>query len=222
MAEANQLVLTKANRKKKPGTLELIRQKFKYGLVWFSIRNMLARFGLDILPFYWVVEGKRPVASPLIKHSASHYSLRFLKKDEIIVMDQISGVNVDMLQFEMDQGAECIGLVAGGAIAAVMFIEYGTIIFKKRRFELESNEAYLSNMYTFNEYRGQNLAPYLRYQSYLLLRERGYDTFYSITAFWNNSSIKFKEKLGALPQALYLHLGFAKKFDINFLIREYH
>lgn len=222
MAEANQILLTKEQQKQKSGILGLIRQKFKYGLVWYSIRNILAQCGLDMLAYYWVVEDKVMVDIPKIKDQESNYGLRYLKREELVVMDQISGVNVEALQLQLDEGAECIGLVNGDVIAAVMFIEYGTIIFKKRRFELKSNEAYLSNMYTFNAHRGKNLAPYLRYQSYLLLRERGYNTFYSVTAYWNKSSVKFKEKLGAIPQALYLHVGLVKRYNFNFLLREYN
>jgi hypothetical protein len=222
MADANQLVLAKEEEMKKPRTLGLIRQKFKYGLVWYSIRNILAQLGLDILLYYWVVEGKIAVSAPPIKDREARYSLRYLRREELEVMNQISGVNAETMQLQMDEGAECVGMVCDDVIAAVMFIEYGTIVFKKRRFELKSNEAYLSNMYTFNAYRGKNLAPYLRYQSYLLLQERGFDTFYSVTDYWNKSSIKFKEKLGAIPQALYLHFGILKKIHFNFLIKEFH
>lgn len=204
----------------KPGILERIRQKFRYGLVLFSIRNILGSLGLDIEPYYWVREGHKPVTPPKIKDPENTYDLRFLQPEEITVMRAISGIDVDHLKQQMHGGMECIGLLHGPTVAALMFIEYNTIQFKKRTFLLSSKEAYLSNMYTFNAYRGRNLAPYLRYRSYELLRSRGYDTFYSVTACLNESSKRFKEKLGAQHKALYFYIGFFKKAGWNFHLRD--
>ncbi len=202
---------------RKPGKIALIRQKFRHGLVLFSIRNILASYGLDFGPYYWVQEGTSDIDPPKIKDDESKYTLRSLGVHEIGVMETISGVELDKLKKGLLEGRmQCIGLLCEEKVAALMFIEFGTIENRKRKFVLKDNEAYLSNMYTFHAFRGKNLAPYLRYKSYVLLRERGIDTFYSITACWNKSSHRFKKKLGAQPKELLLSIVWFKKWYWNF------
>ena len=92
---------------------------------------------------------------------------------------------------------------------------------KGRLFKLKDNEALLVNMYTFQSFRGKNLAPYLRYHSYEFLNKQGRDTFYSISDYFNKSSIKFKEKLKAKPLKLYFHIILFKKYHWDFLLKKY-
>ena len=95
------------------------------------------------------------------------------------------------------------------------------ILFTTKTFRLKDNEAYLLNMWTFHAYRGKNLAPYLRHQSYRLLEKQGRTEKYSITQYFNKSSIKFKNKLNSKHLKLYLSIALFKKFYWNFCIKEY-
>jgi hypothetical protein len=76
-------------------------------------------------------------------------------------------------------------------------------------------------MYTFEAYRGKNLAPYLRYHSYKLLEDQGIDKLYSISAYFNKSSLKFKQKLNAQHLQLLLHVGLFKRFHWNYTLKTY-
>ena len=83
------------------------------------------------------------------------------------------------------------------------------------------DEAYLENMYTYENFRGKNLAPYLRYQCYKMLAGEGKNVCYSMTQCFNTSSRKFKAKLGARHRELYLHIGLFKRFRRTVLLRRY-
>ena len=100
-------------------------------------------------------------------------------------------------------------------------VSLNDFIYKKTTSTFADNEAYLLNMWTFDAYRGKNLAPYLRYQCYLLLNNMGKDVSYSVTAYFNKSSIRFKNKLNAKHLKLYMYVGLFKKYHWNFLLKEY-
>ncbi|MEJ2162824.1 MAG: hypothetical protein P8X60_05745, partial [Robiginitalea sp.] len=97
----------------------------------------------------------------------------------------------------------------------------GSFFYRGKEFKLNSNEAYLENMYTFEAFRGKNLAPYLRYQCYNLLAAEGKTQCYSISNYFNNSSLRFKQKLNAQHLELWLHMGLLKRFRGNFLLKTY-
>ena len=127
----------------------------------------------------------------------------------------------DELVKGFNNGQLCIGLEHEKNIAAYTFVELNDFTFNYRTFELKNNEAYLLNMWTFHGYRGRNLAPYLRYKSYQLLKEQGRDVKYSITNYFNKSSIKFKNKLNSKHLKFYLSIVLFKKYHWNFKLKEY-
>ncbi|MFT4832558.1 MAG: hypothetical protein ACI815_002214, partial [Psychroserpens sp.] len=116
----------------------------------------------------------------------------------------------------------CIGLENNKEIAAYMFIGLNSFNFKQKKFNILENEAYLFNMWTFHSFRGRNLAPYLRYKGYELLNEMGRDTKYSITEYFNKSSIKFKNKLNSKHLKLYIYLELFGTIKKHYLIRSYN
>ncbi len=86
---------------------------------------------------------------------------------------------------------------------------------------MKPTESYLHSMYTFEAYRGKNIAPYLRYHSYKLLEEKGITTYLSVSEYFNKSTIKFKKKLKPEPVRLYLSLVLFKKWTMNFTLKRY-
>jgi hypothetical protein len=63
-------------------------------------------------------------------------------------------------------------------------------------------------MYTMEPYRDKNLAPYLRYQSYGILNKTGRSKLYSVSEYFNSSSIKYKQKLNAKNLKLVLFIDY--------------
>ena len=191
------------------------------GLLLLGLRNRLARIGIDITPYYWVQEEAEPCKEPVIKDNVKDYVLKYLTKEDIqLITSQVPKILGDDLIKGFNNGQLCIGLEHEQNIAAYTFVELNDFTFNKRRFKLKDNEAYLLNMWTFHDYRGRNLAPYLRYKSYQLLKEKGRDVKYSVTNYFNKSSIKFKNKLNSKHLKLYLSIVLFKKYYWNFKLKE--
>jgi hypothetical protein len=193
------------------------------GLLLFGIRNRIARIGIDIRPYYWVQEEIKPCKEPIIKGDSNEYNVRFLESKEIefIATKVPHLLGKDLIQ-GFNNGQKCIGLEHGNNIAAFMFIELNDVSFNKRTFKLKENEAYLLNMWTFHSYRGKNIAPYLRYQSYQILKKQGRVVKYSISEYFNKSTIKFKQKLNSKHHKLFLSVVLFNRFYWNFTIKEYN
>jgi len=194
----------------------------KNGLFLFGVRNRLATLGFDFNPFYWVLEGVSDCVPPKIKGDLSDYEVVKLNLKEIETIkkkfvgpDPITGI----MNFH-DQ-LQHIGLKHKGEIVAFVFIELYDFDFKKKVFHLKENEAYLFNQYTFEAHRGKNLAPYLRYQSYLMLQDMGRNRIYSITQYFNRSSKRFKKKLNAKNLQLFMYIILFNKYHYHFLIKNY-
>ena len=192
------------------------------GLLLLGIRNRLAHIGIDITPYYWVQEEEEPCKEPVIKGNAEDYVVKYLTKEDVqLIAGQVPKILGDELVKGFNNGQLCIGLEHEKNIAAYTFVELNDFTFNYRTFELKNNEAYLLNMWTFHGYRGRNLAPYLRYKSYQLLKEQGRDVKYSITNYFNKSSIKFKNKLNSKHLKFYLSIVLFKKYHWNFKLKEY-
>lgn len=192
------------------------------GLLLYGLRNRLARIGIDIIPYYWVQEEFEPCDEPLIKGNIRDYKVRYLTKEEVTsVAKRVPKILGNDLIKGFNSGQLCVGLEHKNSVAAFNFIELNTFNFHKRRFQLIQNEAYLLNMWTFHEYRGRNLAPYLRFKSYELLKEHGIDVKYSISNYFNKSTIKFKNKLNAKHLKLYLSITLFKRMYWNFKLKDF-
>jgi len=195
----------------------------KNGLLLFGIRNRIARIGIDIRPYYWVQEETVKCEEPKINGNSNEYNVKNLSYDEVVLIaSKVPNLLGKDLIKGWNNGQTCIGLEHNNNIAAFMFIELNEITFNKRSFKLKDNEAYLLNMWTFHSYRSKNLAPYLRYQSYQMLKEQGRVNYFSITEYFNKSSIKFKKKLNSKHHKLYLSIVLFKKYYWNFTLKEYN
>lgn len=194
----------------------------KHGLFLHGVRNNLAKIGLDFMPYYWVKEATSPITPPKIRGEAIDLELSTFGESEINhIKNTIIGIEQKDLFADLKNGEICIGLKHNDQIAAYMFIKRKPFIFRKRQFNLEPNESYLHSIYTFEAYRGKNLAPYLRYQSYKYLEKENINSFYSVSEYFNKSTIKFKKKLNSKPVKLYLSLVLFKRWTFNFTLKSY-
>ncbi len=211
----------KIERNKKISNVNRYWGILRNGLFMFGLLNRLAKIGIDIAPYYWVQEEIEPCTMPIIKDDAL-YTVRYLNEKELReVCPYEPGENLDKMLDGVANGQLVIALENDHKIAAYNLVELNDFDFKGRMFRLGPHEAYLSNMWTFHEYRGKNIAPHLRYQTYRLLHEKGIDVKYSITDYYNKSSIKFKKKLNSKPLFLYLSIVLFKRYKWNFTLRRY-
>lgn len=219
-----------ADSKTKAGTketkrfykLNLIRYRIKHGLVLHSLLNLLLRFGISINPYWIDEEGLHLCKEPKIRNDDQGlYRTGPVEKNTILELYQNIGWNTAELQYRLEHDYHAVGLYRKDAMTAFMMMRYQGFAFRGNHIELTQQEAYLDNMYTYEDYRGRNLAPYLRYQGYEKLAEKGKTRCYSITQYFNTSSQKFKAKLGAKHAELWLHIGLFGKFKRNFLLKKY-
>ncbi len=204
--------------------LQLTKSRVKNGLILYSIRNLISRIGLNISPYYWVLEGVSVNDAPTIKGNESEFSLVSFELDDvkhIASTHMRTRLSPDSLINGYKNGQLFIGLKHNENIAAFMSIELNKACLSRQEIKLKKNEAYLLNMHTYEPYRGKNLAPYLRFKSYELLKERNIDKIYSITEYFNKSSYKFKKKLNAKILKLYLSITIFKKYHKTFKIKDY-
>ena len=135
--------------------------------------------------------------------------------------DEVRDSEEDLCR-RIKEGLRCLALVHRGEVAAYTWCNLKTCqASRKFNFPLEENEAYLFDARTFRAYRGQRLAPFLRYRLYRELAKTGRTTFYSYTVFMNSSSMRFKEKLGAIPISLLLSVGLLDRWHFNIALKYY-
>ncbi len=211
----------KAIEKQKFYKIRMVRNRIKNGLFLFTLKNFLSRLGMDIDPYYWDKEGLNQCTEPIIKDASSNYKVVIVEADEIGIMNNIMGMDSTELKKDIQNGELCLGIKQKDEIVAVVFAKFNDFIYKNRTFKLGSNQAYILNLYTFESHRGKNLAPYLRYQCYLVLKEKGVDKIFCITSFFNKSSLRSNKKLNIKHVILFLHIGLFKRFHWNFTLKNY-
>jgi hypothetical protein len=209
--------------KKREGTLlKKILSKFKHGLVLQAIRNQLARFGIVLTPYYWVQEGINSTEEPKIKGTISDYKVEFLDAEDLKDIDEIfHGYPVARLIADLNSGKICLGLKHNDEIASLMWINLNECSFSSINKPLKADEAYLTSMHTIESFRGNNLAPFLRYKSYEILKKMGRDKIYSVSEFFNSSAIRYKQKLNAKNLKLVLYIELFKRLKWSITLKTY-
>ena len=122
---------------------------------------------------------------------------------------------------KMAYGNQCMALLLEGEIIAYSWFHLRLCEYQNFRLPLNSNEAYLCDVRTFQKYRGKNLAPYLRFQLYRELANQGRTKFYSISLSGNKASAKFNAKLGAKPLRLFLYIELFKKYRMLLPVKKF-
>lgn len=195
--------------------------RIRHGLFLFTLRSLVSKIGIDVMLYYWESEGKNLDREPTIRDEVDNYEVITLAEEDLEALKNISFINYNQLLKKFGDNYKVVGLKSNGQIAAFTCIDYADFTFRKKRFQLDGTEAYLHNMYTFQTFRGKNLAPYLRYHVYQKLASEGITGIYSVTDYLNKSSIKFKRKLGAQPLVLYGSFIFFKKLHKTFKLKDY-
>ncbi|MBD3246723.1 MAG: hypothetical protein GF333_06890 [Candidatus Omnitrophica bacterium] len=203
--------------------LTQLRDKRKYGLLRQYLRDCAADMGVDLKPFYWIREWTQDGPPPRLKDDPASYTFEFFGTEEIKRIGQIKGYGFDtekLLTLFRD-GAECYGVKKDGEIAAFTWIDCARSNFKGYPVPMAAHEAYLFNLYTCKPYRGKNMAPYLRYRTYQILRERGITVYYSVTEFFNAPSWKFKQKIHSKILKFGCSLELFRRYFKSWILREY-
>lgn len=206
-----------------PSLLKRLRYRFKYGLFTKTFQDRLARVGIKVFVFYLVEERLDESLQHSFETGFERFEFTPLGSHDMQVIAKLpyrSSSKEDLLKKLASENI-CFGLKHQGQLAAFTWADLRECHDKMIRFPLRDNEAYLFDAFTFGQFRGRNIAPYIRYQCYKALNAIGRDTFYSLSELLNTPSIRFKQKLGARFIKLFLYVELFGKLCRSWKLRDY-
>jgi GNAT superfamily N-acetyltransferase len=195
----------------------------RYGTVLEALLGRMKYIGIVMVPYYCFEEGIYDEASPEVQNNFDDYVCSFFGPEEVkaIIESGAWGHTEGGLLSWLHEGRKCFGAKYQGQIAAFMWIQFDESNCTYGRFPLKNEEAYLYDMYTMKPFRGKGLAPYLRCQSYKVLKEMGLRKFYSYSETLNAPSVAFKKKLNAKIIRVGLYIELLNKYSWNWILREH-
>lgn len=186
----------------------------------FDLSKLIIRFK----PYYLVNEGDIDDMINIIKPK--------LNIDDLVVcslgesdMENLSQ-NIEIAQTKAElihrlkNGWHCMGIRYNGSIISYLWYHLKEVK-ELLEFQLNDDEAYISDVRTLKPYRGKNLAPYLRYELYNYLRSIGKDKFYSIILCYNKPAIQVMKKINARPVKLILWIHIKKRICCNIVLKSF-
>ena len=202
--------------------MEKIIEKLKYSIFLRIIFDVIAKFGLRITPYYVVQEGIWGNGLSNLEEEFEGYKLCFLDEDDMGPLSRLRGgaFSEDQLNQRLKNGHFCLGLNKDGEFVAFNWANPHEGSGDLCRFPLKADEGYLYDAYTVHAYRGKRLAPYLRYQSYRTLSQKGMTRLYSISDAFNTPSIRFKKKLNARFVKLGVSIKLLNRHEYNFTLQQ--
>jgi len=181
--------------------------------------KQIARAGIDIDVFLVTREGRSPGAERLTVDS--RFTTGFAGLEDIPELVRVEPDTDPLLCAQrFRDGLLCYAIKNDGRIMAKMWCDLKECHDPHRR-PLTQREAYLFSAYTDPAARGQNLAPFLRQQFYAALRAIGRDSIFSHTYYFNIAARRFKQKIGAEDEALYVNVTVMGRFSRRFMLRRY-
>lgn len=202
--------------------LKKLWRTLRFGLVFNELRYLFVKMGIEISPFYWTQENPGLPDSLRLKNGEAGYSFDFFGPEEMKQIAKLTKYHPEnMLLSRLDEGKLCYGLLYNGRIAAFTWFDMDECNYKGNRHKLKKDEVYLFDLYTMDNFRGQNLGPYLRYNSYKVLADMGKKNIFSVTQITNSSAIKFKNKVNAKFLWLGVYINFFNKINRTYIIKKF-
>jgi len=205
------------------GIFQRIWLKIRYRLLIQEVLARMAGIGIQVQPYYLMLEGLFGGPNPEWESGFDEFSIGFLSNPDMKKAAALSGHpdSEDKLLVRLKEGKKCFAVQYQGEVIGYTWCDFEECNFVGHRFPLKKNEAYLFDAYTSRSFRGRNIAPYMRYQCYKELAAMSRSRLYSITLFFNTSSMKFKQKLNAKPLKLGLYVDLFKRWHFDVRLREY-
>ena len=197
-------------------------QYIKNGLLPQKILQFLGCIGLVIKPYYLVQEGLTDNEEFDSGKEFKDFEFFELKQEDMKKLDHYDGRSTTASTFQkrIEEGHLCFALKSENTIAAFCWCNPKYIQHNKAFSRpLNNREAYLYDAQTLYSFRGQNLAPYLRYKCYKALKSMGRDVLFSHSDYFNRPSIRFKQKLNARFLAIGFDVEIAGLFTKSWVIK---
>ncbi len=185
----------------------------------------LAKIGIQIAPYYWFQEGYHKNALPALRDEAD-ISFGFLDAADLKMLasmepDAFPNERLAELLERLRRGKQFFGARYRNEIIAMTFIDLDEANFLGGSVHLDSHEAYLGDMFTRERFRGKNVAPHLRYRTYVALGELGKRSFYSYSDAFNPAALRFNEKLQAKVLWVGLYVEIFGKYRWHWKLKNY-
>jgi hypothetical protein len=205
------------------GILPRIWLKIRHRIVIEEALERLSRVGIQIQLYLLVLEGLSDRQLPQWESGFSEYEVGFLSPDEVQMAAVISGRVIAKETFlqRLRENKKCFGVKYGHKVVAYTWCDLAECHHPGNQFPLKHNEAYLFDAFTSREFRGRDIAPYMRYQCYKELAKIGRHRLYSVTSRFNTSARRFKQKLGAHSLELCLFVHLLKKWHFHIRLKKY-
>jgi ribosomal protein S18 acetylase RimI-like enzyme len=185
-----------------------------------GLLSRLGRVGIAIKPYLMVREGAASTAATITLDP--RFSAGFIGPDDTPELVRVEpGITAEQCIDRFQRGLLCYAVKDGSRIVAKMWCDLEELNFPPSVRKLGTQEAYLFNAYTDPTVRGHSLAPYMRQQCYAALQARGRNSFYSYSDYFNTASRRFKKKLGAIEESLFVHVNLFGVFSRTFTLRRY-
>jgi hypothetical protein len=190
-----------------------------------ALRWRLARLGIEVIPYYWIEEGRHEVSLPPLADE-SGFVFEFLTPSDLKSIMSIKSQafprrRLEVLLQRIQEGDLCFRVQCNNEHIAWTWIKLDEAKFHGKSLRLASHEAYLMDIFTKDQFRGRNIAPHLRNRTYAALRNMGKTTFYSISDLLNIPSLRFKTKLRAEVRWLGLCIILCRKYHWHWKIKTY-
>jgi hypothetical protein len=121
----------------------------------------------------------------------------------------------------LDDGWMCFGIQYSSRVIAWFWSYPYSCNSPLLGFPLREKEAYVTDLWTIEEFRGRNLAPYLRQKFYVHHYDTGYETIYAIMEYFNITALAYEKRLGFQPLSLHLQFILFKKFRFTIRLKQY-
>jgi GNAT superfamily N-acetyltransferase len=198
---------------------------YRRGVPWhgFLLRvsiDTMSKLGLRIEPFDLFLEGLGRAHPPTLPRTLEDAGIAFLTSEDMAEVAALPGRRFSRAHLEgrLRSGQLCLGVKHQGKLIAFTWSNLTEChIAKRRLFELLPDEVSLFDAYTAPEYRGQDLAPWMRYRCYEEMAKLGRIRCYSVTIAFNTPAIRFKQKLGAevVGRGVYIDLLARAQFHLG-------
>ena len=181
----------------------------------------IARVGIAIDVVLLTREGRSPSAERMTVDS--RFTVGFAGVEDIPELVRVEPSTDPLVCAQrLRDGFLCFAVKHDGRVVAKMWGDLKECNDPVCYRPLTHREAYLFSAYTDPAARGQNLAPFLRQQFYAALRALGRDSIFSCTDYFNIAARRFKQKVGAEDEALYINVTVMGRFSRRFMLRRYH
>jgi hypothetical protein len=187
------------------------------GVLW-----RLARRGLKLYPYIAVQEAVEKVAVTALP---APLRAGWAAEEDLDALDALwtgrNGTTRARILARFSAGNRCFAIWDGDSIPAATWCDFDLINHEPARRSLEPHEVYLFDAFVSPAARGRNLAPIMRAACYEGCRALGRSTMLSFTDYFNESSHRFKAKLGARRLHVGLQVTLLRRWSHTFIIWRY-